>query len=234
MSYSQIFHSIYFVIVIIGALVSIAIKIIVSRINNKILKKVETIDWNGHDAVIQMLSYYGIQDVVIEKQEGMFDDRFVPGTKIIQMGKVSYSSPSLIGIAAALHQGCCAVQSSRSHIFIIFKYLLAFVCRVSVLLVTIVFPFMIFFPKVLYAGLMIYSFVIILSVGLAAMELEGIRYAADFVRHSGRLDTAQITELKQILSAQSISGIAAVFTPVNIIINILIDSMKNLKHRLQR
>ena len=232
MSYSQVFHSIYFVIVAAGFLLSAGIKMITSGMNHKILKKVETIDWNGYDALMQMLSFYGIQDVAVEKQEGMFGDRFVPGARTIQMGEVSYSSPSLIGIAAALHQGCHAVQNDRMHIVIIFKYLLGFACRFAALLAAAAMPVMLFFPRALYAGLGAYSYNIILSIGLAVTELEGIRYASGFVRSSGRLDTAQIAEVKRILSVQSVSGIAAVFTPADMMINILTDGIKNLKRRL--
>lgn len=232
MSYSQVFHSIYFVIAAAGLLLAAGIKMTALGMNRKILKKVETINWNGHDALMEMLGFYGIRDVAVEKREGMFCDRFVPGTKTIQMGEVSYSSPSLIGIAAALHQGCRAVQNDRAHIVIIFKYLLAFVCRFAALLVTIALPVMPFFPRVLYVGLAAYSYIIILNIGLAVTELEGIRYASGFANSSGRLNTAQIAEVKWILSVQSLSGIAAVFTPAGIMINILADGIKNLKRKL--
>ena len=107
-------------------------------------------DGMGEKAVRQMLDYYKIHDVTIQEQDGIFNDRYIPGTKTMLLCRVSSQSPSLLGLATALHQAGIAVQHHRAKIMMAGKAIALFFSRMAALLATIAIPFMLSSDCTLY------------------------------------------------------------------------------------
>lgn len=226
MSYQDVFATAFPYIVGIGVILSILAKVYISRVSTHALGQREKLGWYGEKAVRQMLDYYKIHDVTIQEQDGIFNDRYIPGTKTMLLCRVSSQSPSLLGLATALHQAGIAVQNHRAKIMMAGKAIALFFSRMAALLATIAIPFMLFFPIVLYIGLIIFTIVLGWGILCIHFEQDACQYANIYIQHSKQLTGSQIKEIRRIFRAQALSCLATTFIPLNIIGSLLVGNKR--------
>lgn len=226
MSYQDVFATVFPYIVGAGVLLSILAKVYIARVSTHALMQRAKLNWYGEKAVKQMLDYYKIHDVTIQEQDGIFNDRYIPGTKTMLLCRVSAQSPSLLGLATALHQAGVAIQHHRAKATMAGKAIALFFSRMAALLATIAIPFMFFFPIVLYIGLIIFTIVLGWGILSIHFEQDACQYARIYLQHEKKLTDLQTQEVRRILRAQTLSCLATTFIPLNIIGSLLVGNKR--------
>ena len=97
-------------------LISLAAQIMVKTTFSKQSKKLSARGISGAQAASNILSYYGITNVRIERVSGNLTDHYDPKTNIIRLSDNVFSSTSIAAIGVACHEAGHAAQHANNYL----------------------------------------------------------------------------------------------------------------------
>lgn len=104
-----------YLLVLIGAVLSMLASGMVSSTFNKYAKVRSTAGMSGAQAARTILDRNGLYDVRIEHVSGNLTDHYDPRTKVLRLSDSTYSSPSVAAIGVAAHECGHALQHSENY-----------------------------------------------------------------------------------------------------------------------
>lgn len=104
-----------YILVIIGAILSMMASGMVNSTFNKYAKVRSMTGMTGAEAARRILDNNGLQNVVIEHVKGNLTDHYDPGRKVLRLSDATYASGSVAAIGVAAHECGHAVQDQASY-----------------------------------------------------------------------------------------------------------------------
>lgn len=206
----------YFVIVGPALLFAIGAQIKVKTNFNKYSRVMSSRGLTGASAAMQVLSYYGIHDVQIERVSGKLSDHYDPKSKVIRLSDSVFNSRSVAAIGVACHEAGHAAQHAQGYAPIKWRNAILPVCNIgSTLGIPIALvglflnnDFLINFGLVLYSLIAVFQFITL------PVEFNASKRAVEVISQTNILDEEEIIGTKKVLSAAAMTYVAALATSI--------------------
>ena len=206
----------YLVIVGPALLFAIGAQISVKNSFNKYSRVRSSRGLTGANAAMQVLNYYGIHDVQIERVSGKLSDHYDPKTKVIRLSDEVFSSTSVAAIGVACHEAGHAAQHAQSYAPLKWRNAIIPICNIGSTLGIPIALIGVFlnFGILIDIGLALYALIAVFQFITLPVEFNASRRAVDVISQTHILDEEEISGTKKVLSAAAMTYVAALATSI--------------------
>ena len=205
----------YFYLIIPALVIALIAQVMVKNAYRSMSQVYSRSGYSGAQAAYAVLRYYGINDVRIEQCTGTLTDCYDPAAKVIRLSEGVFSSTSIAAIGIACHEAGHAAQHASNYLPIKIRNSLLPVCRIgSYIGIPIAFIGMLLsFEALIFAGLLLYSFITLFQLVTLPVELNASARAIDVIEQSGLLrDETEINGAKKVLRCAALTYVAALIS----------------------
>jgi uncharacterized protein len=206
----------YFLILIVGALISGAAAIWVKSSYSKYSKKMSASGLTGAQAARMILDRNGLHNVRVEPVAGQLTDHYDPRSKVVRLSESNFSKNSIAGVSVAAHECGHAIQDAtgyapmklRSGLFPIVNISSQFWPMAFLLGIFGLGTFWIQLAVVLFAAVLVFHLVTL------PVEINASTRAYGILTRYGILSQGEVAGTRRVLTAAAFTYIAAALTAV--------------------
>lgn len=170
----------------------------------------------GANAALQVLKFYGINNVQIECVSGKLTDHYDPRSNVIRLSSEVFSSTSVAAIGVACHEAGHAAQHAEGYAPIKIRNAILPVCNIGSTLgipLALVGVFM-NSDFLINLGLALYALIAVFQFATLPVEFNASRRAVDVIARTDILNEEEIRGTKRVLSAAAMTYVAALATSI--------------------
>jgi Zn-dependent membrane protease YugP len=168
--------------------------------------------YSGAQAALAVLRYYGVNDVRIEQCSGKLSDHYDPKKKVIRLSEGVFSSTSIAAIGIACHEAGHAAQHAEGYFPIKVRNTILPVCQIGSYagIPLALLGYFISFEPLIFAGLLLYSFIMLFQLATLPVEFNASRRAIAVIEETGLLKNEnELTGAKKVLKCAALTYVAA-------------------------
>ena len=207
----------YYVILVLPVLIlSMVASAKVKSSFNKYSKVMSSRRLTGAQAAFEVLRFYGITNVQIERVSGNLTDHFDPRTNVIRLSDNVYNSTSVAAIGVACHEAGHAAQYAQSYVPIKLRN---FILPVANLGSKLGFPlailgFFLGFEPLAMFGVIFFGFAVLFQLITLPVEFNASKRALSVIESVDILDVEEKKGAKKVLTAAAMTYVAALAVSV--------------------
>ena len=230
-SYYYLSNYYYFILVVPVLIISLIASARVNSSFNKYSKVLSSRNLTGAQAAFEVLRYYGITNVQIEKVNGKLTDHYDPRTNVIRLSDSVYNSTSVAAIGVACHEAGHAAQYAQSYAPIKIRNL---VLPAANLGSRAGFPlaligFLLNFEFLAIAGIAFFSFAVLFQLVTLPVEFNASKRALNVISEVDILSVDEKAGAKKVLTAAAMTYVAALAVSIANLLRLIL--MFNRKRR---
>lgn len=177
----------------------------------------------GSQAAFEILRYYEITDVKIERVSGNLTDHFDPKSNVIRLSDKVFDSTSVAAIGVACHEAGHAAQYAQSYVPIKIRN---FIFPVASLGSKLGFPlailgFFLGFESLALAGVIFFGFAVFFQLATLPVEFNASRRALAVIDETGILDVDERIGAKKVLTAAAMTYVAALAVSIGNLLRLI-------------
>ena len=179
----------------------------------------------GAQAAFEILRYYGITNVQIERVSGNLTDHFDPRTNVIRLSDSVYNSTSVAAIGVACHEAGHAAQYAQNYAPIKIRNTilpLANIGSKAGIPLAIIGYFLGFGPLAL-AGVIFFSFAVLFQLVTLPVEFNASKRALNVISEVDILSDEEKNGAKSVLSAAAMTYVAALAVSVANLLRLILS-----------
>lgn len=179
----------------------------------------------GAQAAFEVLRYYGITNVQIERVSGNLTDHFDPRTNVIRLSDNVYNSTSVAAIGVACHEAGHAAQYAQSYVPIKLRNKVLPLANLGSKLgvpLAIIGYFLNFGPLAM-AGVIFFSFAVIFQLITLPVEFNASKRALNVISDVDILSDEEKKGAKSVLSAAAMTYVAALAVSVANLLRLILS-----------
>ena len=183
----------------------------------------------GAQVARQILDNNGLFDVRVEHVSGSFEDCYLPNERVVCLSDSTYGKTSISAIGAAAHECGHACQFDEGYAPTVLGGKLAPAmnfCSRTWYIVFIIGCVLTFFPYVMYAGVAMFSVVLIYQLVTLPLEFDASRRALRTLRSDSILEENEIKPAKKVLTAAAITYVASLAASALQLIRLLLRARR--------
>lgn len=221
----------YIVLVVPMVILSLIASAKVKSSFNKYSKVLSQRNITGSQAAFEILRYYGITDVKIERVSGNLTDHFDPRTNVIRLSDNVYNSTSVAAIGVACHEAGHAAQYAQNYAPIKIRNTVLPVANLgSKLGVPLaIFGLLLGFEPLAYAGVIFFSFAVIFQLITLPVEFNASNRAIQVIGEADILNENEKAGAKKVLSAAAMTYVAALAVSIANLLRLILTINRRRK-----
>lgn len=170
----------------------------------------------GAQAAFEILRYYGITNVQIERVSGNLTDHYDPRTNVIRLSDSVYNSTSVAAIGVACHEAGHAAQYAQSYVPIKIRN---FILPVANLGSKLGFPlailgFFLGFEPLAMFGVIFFAFAVLFQLVTLPVEFNASKRALSVIGEVDLLGEEEKKGARKVLTAAAMTYVAALAVSV--------------------
>lgn len=165
----------------------------------------------GASAAQEILRYYGITNVNIERVRGKLTDHYDPRDNVIRLSQDVYDSTSIAAIGVACHEAGHAAQHAEGYKPIKVRNAILPICNIgSTLGLPLAFIGLIFnYPTLMMVGIIFYMFVALFQLATLPVEFNASIRAIKVIEETNIMTQEENEGAKKVLKAAAMTYVAA-------------------------
>lgn len=206
------------ILVIIGAVLSMAASAKVNSTFNKYSKVRSMTGMTGEDAAKRLLNSQGIYDVTVRPVKGQLTDHYDPRTKTVNLSESVFHSTSVAAIGVAAHECGHAMQDNVGYVPLKLRGAIVPVANIGS---QAAFPLIIIGVLIggmgsplVNIGLILFSLAVIFQFITLPVELNASRRAITLLDQVGILGGQEVNQTRKVLGAAALTYVAALAASV--------------------
>ena len=206
------------ILVIIGAVLSMAASAKVNSTFNKYSKVRSMTGMTGEDAAKRLLNSQGIYDVTVRPVNGQLTDHYDPRTKTVNLSESVFHSTSVAAIGVAAHECGHAMQDNVGYVPLKLRGAIVPVANIGS---QAAFPLIILGVLIggmgsplVNIGLILFSLAVIFQLITLPVELNASRRAITLLDQVGILGGQEVNQTRKVLGAAALTYVAALAASV--------------------
>ena len=214
------------ILVIIGAVLSMAASAKVNSTFNKYSKVRSMTGMTGEDAAKRLLNSQGIYDVTVRPVKGQLTDHYDPRTKTVNLSESVFHSTSVAAIGVAAHECGHAMQDNVGYVPLKLRGAIVPVANIGS---QAAFPLIIIGVLIggmgsplVNIGLILFSLAVIFQLITLPVELNASRRAITLLDQVGILGGQEVNQTRKVLGAAAITYVAALAASVPQLLRLVI------------
>lgn len=201
-----------FILVIIGAVISIIASSRVNSTFNKYAKVRSISGMTGAEAAQMILNYAGIHDVRIEQISGRLSDHYDPRGKVLRLSDSTYADSSVAAIGVAAHECGHAIQHQENYGPLALRSTLVPVANVGSKLgipIIILGVIMSYNYTLIQVGIWVFAIAVLFQLVTLPVEFNASSRATKLLVQYRILGSDEIKGCKKVLGAAAMTYVAA-------------------------
>ena len=178
----------------------------------------------GSQAAFEVLKFYGVTDVKIERVQGNLTDHYDPRVNVIRLSDKVYNSTSVAAIGVACHEAGHAAQYAQKYAPIKIRTLVLPVAnlgsRAGIPLAIL--GFFLNFEFLAIVGIAFFSFAVLFQLITLPVELNASKRALNVITNVDILNANEKNGAKKVLTAAAMTYVAALAVSVANLLRILL------------
>ena len=206
------YDSSYFFLILPALIISVAAQFAVKNAYKKMSAVYSKSGYSGAQAALAVLRYYGVNDVRIEQCSGKLSDHYDPKKKVIRLSEGVFSSTSIAAIGIACHEAGHAAQHAEGYLPIKIRNSILPVCQIGSYagIPLALLGYFISFEPLIFAGLLLYSFIMLFQLATLPVEFNASRRAIAVIEETGLLKNEnELNGAKKVLKCAALTYVAA-------------------------
>lgn len=206
------------ILVIIGAVLSMAASAKVNSTFNKYSKVRSMTGMTGEDAAKRLLNSQGIYDVTVRPVKGQLTDHYDPRTKTVNLSESVFHSTSVAAIGVAAHECGHAMQDNVGYVPLKLRGAIVPMANIGS---QAAFPLIIIGALIggmgsplVNIGLILFSLAVIFQLITLPVELNASRRAITLLDQVGILGGQEVNQTRKVLGAAALTYVAALAASV--------------------
>lgn len=206
------------ILVIIGAVLSMAASAKVNSTFNKYSKVRSMTGMTGEDAAKRLLNSQGIYDVTVRPVKGQLTDHYDPRTKTVNLSESVFHSTSVAAIGVAAHECGHAMQDNVGYVPLKLRGAIVPVANIGS---QAAFPLIIIGVLIggmgsplVNIGLILFSLAVIFQLITLPVELNASRRAITLLDQVGILGGQEVNQTRKVLGAAALTYVATLAASV--------------------
>ncbi len=225
--YYPMFYDPTYILVLIGAILSLLASGMVNRAFSKYSKMKNTRGITGAEAAERVLHHAGIYDVRIERVSGNLTDHYDPRTKVLRLSQSVYDQTSVAAVGVAAHECGHAIQHARAYAPLALRSTLVpianFGAKIAWPLILIGLLFssessMLF----INIGIIAFSAAVLFQLVTLPVEFNASNRAIRMIADTGMMQGEEIQAAKKVLNAAALTYVASAATAILQLLRIII------------
>lgn len=185
----------------------------------------------GAQAAFEILRYYGITNVQIERVSGNLTDHYDPKTNVIRLSDNVYNSTSVAAIGVACHEAGHAAQYAQSYVPIKVRN---FILPVANLGSKLGFPlailgFFLGFEPLAMFGVIFFAFAVLFQLITLPVESNASKRALSVIGEADLLGDEEKKGAKKVLTAAAMTYVAALAVSVANLLRLILTVNRRKK-----
>ncbi len=230
-SYYYLSNYYYFILVVPVLILSMIASARVNSSFKKYSRVLSSRNLTGSQAAFEVLRYYGITNVKIERVNGKLTDHYDPRTNVIRLSDSVYNSTSVAAIGVACHEAGHAAQYAQNYAPIKLR---SFIFPVASLgsragIPLAILGFFLNFEFLAIVGIAFFSFAVFFQLVTLPVEFNASSRALNVISDTDILTEEEKHGAKKVLTAAAMTYVASLAVSVANLLRILL--MFNRKRR---
>ena len=201
-----------YILVLIGAIISIIASARVNSTFNKYAKVYSQMGITGAQAAERILHGAGIYDVGIERVSGNLTDHYDPRSKILRLSDATFASTSVAAIGVAAHECGHAIQHQEEYGPLKLRSWLVPAANIGSKLGIPIILLGVFFglnEVLVPIGIWVFSLSVIFQIVTLPVEFNASNRAVNILEGQGILTMQELPACKKVLGAAAMTYVAA-------------------------
>ena len=201
-----------YLLVVIGALLSIFASMRVNSTFNKYAKVRSMTGMTGAEAAQRILQYNGIYDVRIQQVSGTLTDHYDPRNKTLNLSDATYASASVAAVGVAAHECGHAIQHNVGYGPLKLRSTLVPAANIGSKLgiPIILLGILLSYNSVLIQiGIWVFALAVLFQVVTLPVEFNASSRAVQALDQMGILAGQEVSQCRKVLSAAALTYVAA-------------------------
>lgn len=201
-----------YILVIIGAILSIAASAKVNSTFNKYARVRSMTGMTGAEAAQRLLHHAGITDVKVEHIRGNLTDHYDPRAKVLRLSDATYGSASVAAVGVAAHECGHAIQHKEGYFPLQIRSALVPVANIGsklgipIILLGVLFGYNYTMVQI---GIWVFALAVAFQIITLPVELNASSRAVILLDQQGILAGQEVKDCRKVLSAAALTYVAA-------------------------
>lgn len=214
-----------YILVLIGAVLSIAASAKVKSTFNKYAKVRSMTGMTGAEAAKRLLYHAGITDVRIEHIHGNLTDHYDPRNKVLRLSDATYGSNSVAAIGVAAHECGHAIQHKEGYFPLQLRSTLVPVANIGsklglpIIIMGVIFSYN---YTLIQIGIWVFALAVAFQIVTLPVELNASSRAVRLLDQLGILAGREVGDCKKVLGAAAFTYVAAAAASVMQLLRLII------------
>ncbi|MCB9140156.1 MAG: zinc metallopeptidase [Caldilineaceae bacterium] len=207
------FNPMYFVFALPPLLLGLWAQSRVRSAFNKYTKVRSSTGMTGAQAARRILDSHGLQNVPVERVNGMLSDHYDPRSKTLRLSDAVYSTPSIAAVGVAAHEAGHALQDQASYSMLRLRSAMVPTVGIGSWLGPIVFMAGLFMNSVAgntiaWLGLILFGLTAAFAIVTLPVEFDASRRAKKLLVEDGIVSAQEIKGVDRMLDAAALTYVA--------------------------
>lgn len=214
-----------YILVLIGALLSILASASVNSTFNKYARVRSMTGLTGAQAAERILQYNGIYDVQIKQVSGQLTDHYDPRNKTLCLSDATYASTSVAAVGVAAHECGHALQHKENYGPLSFRSALVPVANIGskLGLPLILLGVLLSYNQVLIQiGIWVFALAVLFQIVTLPVEFNASSRAVAALDQFGILAGQEVSQCKKVLKAAALTYVAAAASSILQLLRLMI------------
>lgn len=201
-----------YILVVIGAILSIAASARVNSTFNKYAKVRSMTGMTGAEAARRLLYYAGITDVRIEHISGNLNDHYDPRNKVLRLSDATYGSNSVAAVGVAAHECGHAIQHKEGYLPLQLRSALVPAANIGsklglpLVILGVIFSYN---YTLIQIGIWVFALAVAFQIVTLPVELNASSRAVRLLDQQGILAGREVSDCRKVLGAAALTYVAA-------------------------
>lgn len=216
MRYFHFYYDTTYILVLIGAVISMLASLLVNQTFRKYSKFRNQNGMTAEQVAQLILHQAGIGDVRIERIRGDLTDHYSPTEKVLRLSDSVYGQTSVAAIGVAAHECGHAIQHHVGYAPLKLRSASVPVANIGsklswpVILVGMLFGF----PQIAHIGVILFTFVVAFQLITLPVELDASHRAMKLLSGRQVLVEKELGGARKVLTAAALTYVAALFSSI--------------------
>ena len=205
----------YIYLIVPALIISVIAQLAVKNAYKKMSDVYSKSGYSGAQAALAVLKYYGVSGVRVEQCSGKLSDHYDPKSKVIRLSEGVFSSTSIAAIGIACHEAGHAAQHAQGYLPIKIRNSILPVCQIGSYagIPLAMLGFLLSFDALVFAGLLLYSFIMLFQLVTLPVELNASKRAIAVIEETGLLKNEdELIGARKVLKCAALTYVAALVT----------------------
>ncbi len=201
-----------YILVLIGAVLSIAASAKVNSTFNKYQKIRSMSGMTGAEAASRILNQAGLYDIRIEHVSGNLTDHYDPKSKVLRLSDSTYASPSVAAVGVAAHECGHALQHNEGYTPLKIRSALVPAANIGSKMgipIVILGVILSYNYTLIQLGIWVFAIAVLFQLVTLPVEFNASGRALAILEGQGILGNTEIRQCKKVLSAAALTYVAA-------------------------